>query len=134
VTLTQAVAAFLVAADVIEDQSVFFEGEEWPEIGQDVALVIDQVPGVGELYERTYDGIGIQIQSRGGQEDPAGAEELATAVDNAVLAPPSAFTMGAFRVLSTQRIGGPPRLLSIDPSHRRVFSANYLFTVARTQF
>lgn len=115
------------------DADLYFDGQDLGEIEQDIAVVLTLHGGGPTLLERTYDTPTLQVLTRGPQNDPGGAEDLAFAIDDALLAV-AVTTVGNTRVISIDRLGGPPSLLTRDNARRNILTANYVFQSARTVF
>ena len=128
---TSELADWLTDADI--DAPFYFDGQDLAEIEQDIAVVLTLHGGGPTLLERTYDTPTLQVLTRGPQFDPKGAEDLAFAIDDALLGA-TVTTVGVTRVISIDRVGGPPSLLARDSARRNVLTANYIFQSARTVF
>lgn len=110
-----------------------YDGQDLAEIEQDTVVVLTLSGGAPTSNERTIENPTVQITSRGAQFDPDSAEDLAWAIDDALLLPTST-TIGTTKVISIDRVGSPPRLLTRDAARRNVFVCNYIFTAGRTNF
>jgi hypothetical protein len=111
----------------------YSDGQSWEDIEQDVGVILAIRPGAPTILERTYDRPTVQVTLRGPQNDPDGAEKLANAIDDALLAP-TVTTIGETRVISIDRLGGGPASVGRDPGRRDLFTCSYTFQSARTVF
>jgi hypothetical protein len=100
----------------------------------DRRVIISGTGGPGESGERTRDALSFQVRTRGRQNVPGDAEQLAWQVDDAIMGAIAPLSINGTRVISIQRQGGPPGFILRDTARRAHFSCNYLFTVARTVF
>jgi hypothetical protein len=129
---TADLASWLIAQGITAD--IGFDGQAWVEILPDQAVLLTLMGGGPELFERTFDTPSVQLLSRGGQMDPTSAEALAWSIDNLLLGAVPPIDIGSTRVIAIERVGGPPRFVQYDAARRRIFSATYIFTAARTIF
>lgn len=100
----------------------------------DRLVVVTATGGIGEVGERVRDVVSYQFRVRGRQRVNADAEQLAQAVDDALMGAVPPLTIGGTRVISIQREGGPPSFIQRDDGGRIHFAANYLIQIARTTF
>lgn len=124
-------AAWLDAAGIKE--LMYYDGQDLGEVEQDLAVVLTLRGGGPSLNERTFDTPTLQVITRGSQNDPKSAEDLAFKVDDALLIPDRT-VIGETYVASIDRLGGPPSLLQRDTARRNIFTCNYFFQSARMTF
>lgn len=94
-----------------------------------VALRISS--GAPTAREFPYEAQVVQALTRGLQDDPADGEAVAAEVDNALMAVVPPLSLGARRVVSIDRSGGPPTFIDRDSSGRDTYSCNYVLMVDR---
>jgi hypothetical protein len=128
---TSDLAAWLADAGI--SAAFYFDGQDLTHIEQDVAVVLALRGGGPTILERTFDRPTVQVLTRGAQRDPQGTEALVASIDNALMAV-TVTTIGETRVISLDRLGGPPSLLSRDTANRDIFTCSYTFQAARTVF
>ena len=84
--------------------------------------------------ERVLDVVQVQVTCRGRQASPADAEAFAEQVDDVLMAATFPFLMGIRRVVSLDRLGGPPARVDVDAGRRQIMVANYMLSVGRLVF
>lgn len=98
-------------------------------------MVAVRVTGGGaELGERTRDQPTVQVYTRGLARNDADAQALASAADDALMGIAHPLMIGATRVISVQRLSGPPGFTERDDARRSLYSCSYVLQVARTVF
>jgi hypothetical protein len=99
----------------------------------DQVVLIDFTGGLSSTYEMLFDRPALRLTVRGSQSDPASAEALAEAVDDALLNAPPPLAIGGKHVTSIQRLSGPPAFVGLDSesARRPVFQATYIAEAAR---
>lgn len=126
---TADLAAWLAANGLPNDALVVFDGDI-PEM-PDRLVVLTRNGGTGTVRERTFDRGTIQVITRGGQRDAAGAEAFAELVDDLLMGIVGPVEIGAKRVIGVDQEGGPPAFLDRDDAERVLYVCSYLFEVAR---
>lgn len=130
---TSELADWLAPLADIDRNYFYSDDQNLDEIEQDTAVVLSLRGGGSAILERTYDRPTVQVQLRGPQFDPGTAEAMAHAIDDALLAP-TITEIGTTRVISLDRLGGPPTSAGRDGAHRNLFTCSYTFQAARTTF
>jgi hypothetical protein len=123
------VATFLAANGV--SAPIHVQGD-MPELPDQVVL-IDFAGGLSSTYEMLFDRPALRLTVRGSQSDPASAEALAEAVDNAFLNVGGLINIGGKHVTNIQRLSGPPAFIGLDSqsARRPIFQATYIPEIAR---
>lgn len=107
--------------------------EDLPEMPDRICSVV-LFGGGPTLRERTYDQAQVQILTRGEQANPADAETFAAQVDDALMGAVPPLLMSGRRVVSIDRLAGPPQRLEVDDGRRTVMVTNYILQTARDVF
>lgn len=94
-------------------------------------LVWTPFGGVGELMERTFDAWAVQLLVRGDQGDSAGAQQLISDVDDAIMGLHAPFTINGKRCADLSYSGSPPTWVGRDTARREHWTVSYVMTVAR---
>jgi hypothetical protein len=95
----------------------------------DSIIVVTIGSGPGFDSEMLFDRSMVQIRSIGPQFDYSGAEDLADAIDKALVAVDSSRLINGKWTLSIVRSGGPPAPLLRDDGDRHHFTCNYVWEV-----
>lgn len=104
---------------------------ELPAMPDRVVTVI-RAGGAPTTIERAYDTPQMQVVARGAQADATSAGVVADRVDGLLLGAVPPVSMGSHRVISIDRLGGPPMDFDRDDGRRTLFSCNYTLRVARS--
>lgn len=99
------------------------------DLDPDTMVIITVGNGPGLDMEEVFDRVSVQIRTIGPQQDYTGAEQLAQAVDKAMVALDHSQNLNGKRLLSVVRSGGSPSLLPQDDGDRYHFTCNYIWEV-----
>lgn len=133
------VQAFMVAGLTIPDDMTFAFDSDIPSTPNRLYVITGPNSGTGMNVEGGYDGLVMQLLTRGNQgQGPAGkaaaaedARTLAWAADRLFMEAKVPIAVGSQHVNLITRSGGPPAMFRREPSGRVSFTCNYLFNVAR---
>jgi hypothetical protein len=98
----------------------------------DRVITVIRAGGGPTTIERAYDTPQMQVVSRGAQADATSAEVVADRVDDLLLGAVPPVQMGGHRVISIERLGGPPMAFDRDEGRRTLMSCSYILRTARS--
>ncbi len=94
----------------------------------DRCVIATPTPGPGYMLEGATDASGFQLRVRGGQNDPAGAEADAYALDSLILGASFPAVISGRVIVHVHRLGGTPSPLASGPDDgdRSEFVTGYI--------